>query len=212
MSGTWVTWNVRGLGRAEKRKSVRLALERVRPELVLLQETKLNDDREGSFRGWLNAGMEVVCVPAVHSPGGLATLWRRDIFNNERVIKGNGFLFVQLRIQSSGEVLFVGNVYGPQDVTGRVRMFEELGREVEGMEGRIVVGGDYNAILNDGERQGVAVDTRGEGAFKDFVLSNFLIDLPMQNGDFTWGSTRGSGLWSRLDRWLINEDALLGFD
>lgn len=34
----------------------------------------------------------------------------------------------------------------------------------------------------------------------------------MQNGDFTWGSTRGSGLWSRLDRLLINEEALLGFD
>lgn len=55
-------------------------------------------------------------------------------------------------------------------------------------------------------------DTVGDGIFKEFVQENYFIDLPQQNDDFTWGSTRGDGLWSRLDRWLINEDILLSFD
>lgn len=52
----------------------------------------------------------------------------------------------------------------------------------------------------------------GDESFKEFVADLFLIDLPKQNGDYTWGSSRGDGLWSRLDCWLNNEEALLGFD
>lgn len=43
---------MRGLGRAEKRRAVRLSLEKVRPELIMLQETKLRAGREEVLRGW----------------------------------------------------------------------------------------------------------------------------------------------------------------
>lgn len=156
----WVTWNVRGLGRAEKRKSVRLSLERVRPQIILLQETKLSDDRDDAFRGWLRSGLDFCTIPAMNAAGGLATMWKKNTFVCEGVTRGADFLLTSLRIIQTQELVMVVNVYGPQEVIGRERMFYALGELLENVEGRVVVGGDFNAILNDGERRGAAVEDR----------------------------------------------------
>lgn len=168
-----MTWNVRGLGRVEKRRSVRLALERVRPEVILMQETKLSDAQGDVFRGWLHAGMDVCCLPGVHATGGIATFWRKDTFKCNEVIQGDNFVLVSLTVLSSQEEIWLGNVYGPHEVATRVAFFRALGVELEIVEGKVVIGGDFNAILNDGERQGTNVDVVGEYAFKEFVSSTF---------------------------------------
>lgn len=128
------------------------------------------------------------------------------------MVRGDTFILLHLRIQQNQEDVMVCNVYGPHERRGRELVFNEIGELLEGFAGRVVVGGDFNTILNDGERRGAGENMRGDDSFKLFVNDNYLIDLPQQNGDYTWGSTQNSGLWSRLDRWLINEDALLGFD
>lgn len=61
-----MTWNVRGLGREEKRKAVRNAIDQSKPDVIFLQETKLNEGRECALREWMRArrlGME--SVPAI---------------------------------------------------------------------------------------------------------------------------------------------------
>ncbi|XP_057438226.1 uncharacterized protein LOC130730278 [Lotus japonicus] len=213
MAGVWVSWNVRGLGRAEKRKAIRLELDKLKPEVILLQETKLNEGREELLGGWIREKqLEACSILAVHAAGGLLTLWRKDKFRCDQVVRGDGFFLVVLSLINTEGVCVVCNVYGPHDSRERGHMFEELGLALEGRVGRVVFGGDFNAILNDGEKQGAGGDTLGDPSFKEFVSNQYLIDLPMLNGDHTWGSTRNEGLWSRLDRWLINEEALLGFD
>lgn len=204
---------MRGLGREEKRKVVRNAIDQSKPDVIFLQETKLNEGRECALREWMRArrlGME--SVPAIVAAGGLAVLFKKDVFSCIDVVRGDTFILLHLRIQQNQEDVMVCNVYGPHERRGRELVFNEIGELLEGFAGRVVVGGDFNTILNDGERRGVGENMRGDDSFKLFVNDNYLIDLPQQNGDYTWGSTRNSGLWSRLDRWLINEDALLGFD
>lgn len=36
-----------------------------------------------------------------------------------------------------------------------------------------------------------------------------LIDLLIRNRGFTWSCTRNNGLWSKLDRWLVNDELVL---
>lgn len=88
----------------------------------------------------------------------------------------------------STDVYVVCNVYGPHDVASRAEIFRKIGGALDGVVGRLVVGG-YTR-LNDGERRGAGGDTVGDSAFKEFVQDNFLIDLPQLNGDFTWYSGR----------------------
>lgn len=99
MAGVWVTCNVRGLGRAEKRKALRLALDRVHPEVVLLQETKLRAGQVEFLGGWLRVKrLEACSLPAINAAGGLMTLWRKDIYACEEVVRGERFLLVVLQM------------------------------------------------------------------------------------------------------------------
>lgn len=44
------------------------------------------------------------------------------------------------------------------------------------------------------------------------MLDYNFIDLPLLNGEFTWNSTRNGGVISRIDRWVINNDAILALN
>lgn len=41
----WVSWNMRGLGGAEKRRAVREAIKSFNPDITLLHETKLDANK-----------------------------------------------------------------------------------------------------------------------------------------------------------------------
>lgn len=55
----------------------------------------------------------------------------------------------------------------------------------------MVLGGDFNATLNAEDRSGRLGGT--EASFSNFVQDWNLIDLPLQNSDFTWYSERNGG-------------------
>lgn len=134
----------------EKRKYVWLSLERVRPDVILLQETKLNVERCESLRGWWQNAMDLCYVPVVHAAGGILTMWIKAVYSCESFVLGEGFLLVSLRVVQTQELVVICNVYGPQDIRGCERMLTEMGVELDDVVTRVVVGGDFNAILNDG--------------------------------------------------------------
>ena len=71
-----LSWNVRGLGSKAKRKRVKETISKATPDVVLLQETKLEilDDMvvrdiwESRFKGW-------ECLPFVGALGGVLVIW-----------------------------------------------------------------------------------------------------------------------------------------
>lgn len=56
------------------------------------------------------------------------------------------------------------------------------------------------------------MDRSEDPNFKQLMEDCRLIDLPLHGGEFTWSSTRFGGLWSTIDRWVINDVALLFFN
>lgn len=46
----WISWNVRGLGQSLKRGAVKKACSKLKPELILIQETKLNEDKTSELQ------------------------------------------------------------------------------------------------------------------------------------------------------------------
>eukprot|EP00253_Pinus_taeda_P018098 PITA_18098 len=79
-----------------------------------------------------------------------------------------------------------------------------------------ICGGDFNMTTSFEEKSGGRHRLDGDYlGFKDFILSNQLMDLHTSNGTYTWtNKRRGSQhIASRLDRFLMSDNALhLGGD
>ncbi|XP_026399887.1 uncharacterized protein LOC113295777 [Papaver somniferum] len=69
-----------------------------------------------------------------------------------------------------------------------------------------IVGGDFNAILFQPERNKPEGCLASRKFFKKFVKQHSLIDLPPNGGKFTWTNSQQHPLLIRLDRFLVNGD------
>lgn len=79
-----------------------------------------------------------------------------------------------------------------------------------------ITGGDFNMITKMEEKRGGRNKLDKESNnLKDYIQSNCLIDMPFNNGLFTWNNKRAGShqIASRLDRFLIFDNAIhLGGD
>ncbi|XP_057426026.1 uncharacterized protein LOC130719415 [Lotus japonicus] len=153
--------------------------------------------------------MGMMAVPASGATGGLATLWRVGFLEVLNSISDPRFLILFVKLTGIDVLIMLVNVCGPHLGEEKMIMYDELLGIMRRHEGGIVLGGDFNTVLNDGERKNANGVGEGDRAFKDFVYDACVMDFPLQNAKFTWFSSRNSGLWSRLDRWLVTEDFLM---
>lgn len=186
-----------------------MALRKARPEVILIQESKLDVTRRKTIRSEAKSlDMDFDFVVADGAASGLVSLWKRSTFEVVQVRKNQRFLLLFVKFDNSTVLNVVGNVYGPNNEGDILSFFLELGAELQAVTGRVILGGDFNAILNDGERQGGGVNNLGDANFKGFLENWKLVDLPLRNRAFTWHSTRNQGLWIKIDRWLLNDEAI----
>ncbi|XP_057444859.1 uncharacterized protein LOC130737106 [Lotus japonicus] len=203
----WSSWNVRGLCSAEKRREVKEILKKAKVEIIMLQETKLGDNRYST--GELFAKSLKLChakVAASRSAGGLLSCWDSDTFNVVDVILDQRFILLIANVPFMSSTVVIGNVYCPNYVADHRDTFSKLSDEISRLGYGCFLGGDFNSTLNPGERKGGADET--DSNFWDFAMGLNLLDLPLTNAEFTWFSSRNGGIWSRIDRWLISEDIL----
>lgn len=150
-----VTWNVRGLGKSTKREVTKLILQRANPDLVLIQESRLELAREETIAKWARSmGMHFEFVLTVGSSGGIITLWKDSALTLQGVHKYPRFLVTVFQILPKRELCLVINVYGPNSDGDRGGFFADLRTTLEDFSGGIIIGGDFNATLNNGERKG----------------------------------------------------------
>ncbi|XP_057426571.1 uncharacterized protein LOC130720003 [Lotus japonicus] len=212
MSGPWLTWNVRGLGGTTKREAVKKAILHLKPELVLLQETKLNELRERTVISWTKSlNMQHAESSSVGTAGGLMCLWRESSLQVLTVAVETWFILLTVKLPNIDQTVLIGNVYGPHSVSDHSLCLEALKQRVLCHGGLVCIGGDFNAVLLASERTSGRVLDVGDSSFQQFVQDSNLLDLPLNNGDYTWFSSRNEGIWSRLDRWLVSDEVLVTF-
>ncbi|KAK3194729.1 hypothetical protein Dsin_026039 [Dipteronia sinensis] len=85
-----LTWNIRGLGGMEKKKAIKHLVNKHRPTILFIQESKLSsfDSKVISSLGgsWLNRGLG---VDAIGRAGGLITMWNDSLFVTKACIKND---------------------------------------------------------------------------------------------------------------------------
>jgi len=92
-----VSWNCRGLWNPSKAEAVKDLLKIEPPEILLLQEKKIEGDTllEINYKQWKkNAGKY---ISARGSSSGLATLWVKEKFHLESSFETQHWIFTELR-------------------------------------------------------------------------------------------------------------------
>src|SRR3954471_12629384 len=76
------SWNGRGLGDADKCTEVLAELISLKPNIVLLQETKLSDTTPCKLRSFLPRSLDLTAFkPAVGSAGGILSALSSNLFS-----------------------------------------------------------------------------------------------------------------------------------
>lgn len=150
----WVSWNVRGLGSAEKRRAVKDSIRSSKCEVILLQKTKLgnNKARFGElFANSLNHCF--VEVLAIGSAGGLISCWDPRSISVTNVIKDQWFILLVAQTTFLSYPVIISNFYGPNSESQRRSVLNNLAIEIGNLAIGCFLGGDFNDTLNFGERR-----------------------------------------------------------
>ena len=204
-----VSWNCRGLGHSSKTEVVNDLVRMASLDVLMLQETKIDEDSLLSTSGkrWkTNVGK---VVSARGTAGGIATY----SFSLENSFTTQHWIFTKLCHIPSKQSICLFNLYVPVNIQEKRACWNSL---VECLDSNsfsnIIVIGDLNLILNEKEKSGGVYGKDPVLKLVDkFILSWELIDFKPKCGRFTWSNNRlrAANISARLDHFLVQSSMLL---
>jgi len=196
-----LSWNVRGLGGAEKKKEVCNLVREKKPFVLCIQETKLPVFDAFVYKSiWGDGNVDYSYQLSVGASGGIVTLWDlREVevwstmsFDHVLAVAG---CFVQF-----GDLFVVFNFYAPCDSSRQQALWNVLSSRLVALANQnVCVCGDFNAIRCVEERRSVST------VFNGFITNNCLVDLPLRGRTYTWYRGDGRSM-SHIDRFLLSEN------
>ncbi|XP_059074842.1 uncharacterized protein LOC131874910 [Cryptomeria japonica] len=185
------TWNVRGLSAPDKKCLVKSAIQRISGDIIMLQETKLNEEKASFFKSfsrmWDGDFQEVNGFV-----GGLAVLWNPNKVLVCLISKQENWMQCKVRVLQEDLVFSLFNVYGLTKIEEKKRVWKEISEQIRMVDSeKVIVAGDFNAILNNEEKTGgLRMNARVMEDFRDFVSDNNLFDVIPKSRNFTWTNRR----------------------
>ncbi|GBG74199.1 hypothetical protein CBR_g17911 [Chara braunii] len=190
------TWNVRGLGdtsRTFKQSRLKTWVHRQRVQVVLLQETKLDEPKIAQLARWW-AGPQF-WDPANGTRGGTAILIHREVeltvLDSRADIWGQ-WVWVKFRMHEQEWVIM--SVYAPAVPGERRSFFAELPYIVPDAQ-NMVVAGDFNTVLHPGLDSPVQEERKADARLLlQFMAERDLTDtfrqMNPEDAGFTWFSNQ----------------------
>ncbi|KAM0019273.1 putative Endonuclease/exonuclease/phosphatase superfamily [Helianthus debilis subsp. tardiflorus] len=117
-------------------------------------------------------------------------------------IKRRNLLVTRGKPKGSGEVLNIINVYAPQNTSAKLALWNEILAILEGLDGKWVVVGDFNAVRNLAERKNSGFKVSCANNFNAFINQANLLEYDMKGFNFTCARDNGKKL-SKLDRFFV---------
>ncbi|CAM8982176.1 unnamed protein product [Rhodiola kirilowii] len=197
-----LAWNCRGLGHPRSVRELAESVRINRPDLVGLQETKIEESRLVAIRRKLGFKNGFI-VPRQGLAGGLALWWKEEVSLS---ILSYSKYHIDACVEGEDRVRVT--VFYGEPITGRRGISWGLLRRLH-VQFNLpwVVLGDFNEVCFGWEVKGGRV--RGEWqmrAFREALMDCGLTDLGFSGNPFTF-SNRRYGKWetkARLDRVLVN--------
>lgn len=122
-----LSWNVRGLNDHKKRTIIKGCINRWKPSVICIQETKMESINEkiiGSI--WKADNIDWKYLPAKGSAGGILIMWRNDRVNCHGIIPGEITLSCLFSNLSNEDFWFFSGVYCRGNCEERIKLGNEL--------------------------------------------------------------------------------------
>jgi len=202
------SWNIRGLNSKGKQRYLKERLKRDKPNIMLIQETKLKESKLKEVTKSFKPYYEVMGQDATGSAGGVAILWNPEEVQFEDWTSIPRILSRRFGILGSKEWILLSNVYRAH-IHNEHRVFFQNLIVICSLypDSPWKVGGDFNMIKDLSERKGGLRRTEIDmEEFREWIVEKGLVDIQTTNGVHTWNNRRGgqNQIASRLDRFLLS--------
>jgi exonuclease III len=207
-----VSWNCRGLGSKTKEEALRDLTRLAKPEVLLIQETKLEEEDllRASNLFWKKGPGRA--VSARGASGGLATLWDSSKIDLIEDAATTHWLYTKLLHKGSGHLVSLFNLYVPALINEKKDCWDSLALFLNQRNTvNLIVAGDLNVTLSQAEKKGGSIVRDPAREWVEDLISDWeLEDITPTNGKFTWSNRRlGPGhIAARLDRFLVQSSFL----
>ncbi|PPD69892.1 hypothetical protein GOBAR_DD33229 [Gossypium barbadense] len=156
--------------------------------------------------GWMEG---CFAISSDRKSGGMALIWREGV--DVTIQNYSKHHIDSVAYREEGEKVQFTGFYGHTELNLRKEAWEMLRRVKNTVNEGWIVGGDFNAILNDSEKEGGRRKSRAVmDEFGDILEELGLRDVKTNNGWFTWSNNREGNrlVKERLDRFVVSDDIM----
>ena len=205
-------WNVRGVNKQSKHRDIKHLISQTGAGFVSLLETKVRNKDMGKLYENLFSGWCFTSNNPWRDRGRIILAWNPTIFTVDIQNCTDQLIhcLVQLR---SREWCFITCVYGCNTEKERKELWSDL-EKIAGVVTRSwLVIGNFNNILEYGERIGRRAHKHISWDFKECVNVCGLEDIKASGSFFTWSNKQDAEnrIYSKIDRALVNEKWVMEF-
>eukprot|EP00253_Pinus_taeda_P035660 PITA_35660 len=202
------------MGHPSKTTALRDLLQNERPKILLIQETKQNQnemqkiiDAQKNFSGASSNSRGAF--------GGITTMWNNQYWDCKSTIFNQNWLRTNLNSKEENCDLIIYNVYIPNHYREKEQCWKELKENIDNEQNpNIILAGDFNLILHTNEKRGGNfIHDPFRSQLEGIMSEHELVDIIPKNKKYTWNNRRiGPGnIMEPLDRVLVNISLLSSF-
>ena len=184
-------WNVRGLGKPIKRSRVRKVVMRLKPTVCFLQESKLSSVDSRIFKDLGGSVLtKGISVDVEGSAGGLVTMWNEEMVSIRDCMSNKWCIILVGELNKFKKEVVLCNVYTSNSKKERRDLWGYILSVQQSFPLPWCMGGDFNTVLVESERNGGVFNKWSAKAFNNFMLQAKVVDFSLRGGSFTWSNNR----------------------
>ncbi len=150
-----ISWNCRGMESKAKEESFRILIITETLDILLIQETKLEDIvfLQTSKKLWYKS--EARAIFARGASGGISTLWNMSKFAVLFEARNTHWLLLKIQNLDTKEIFCLFNVYSPVNVGEKKNCWDSIRQQADlTIMENIIIAGDLNLIIHSSEKKG----------------------------------------------------------
>lgn len=200
-------WNIRGMGNIEKTGHLQDLIRDHKLNFVAILET-VKHDFSTELLNKLSSGrnMHWCWMAARGRSGGILVGMDKDKVNVLNEKTGKYFIRLKLSNADNKKVWDFMAVYGAAQAEQKAEFLTELAKEFYSQGSPLVVGGDFNILRKESEKNKIGGYTKWSFIFNSIIDQENLREVQMSGRQFIWCNFQDSPTLEKLDRVFINNE------